>query len=129
MTFREALTHAFSQLYASPRLRDNALRDAMYLLVNTLGTTHASLVANYNRLLTGDQQAAFEDRILRRLTNEPIQYIVGECEFYGLPIRVAPAVLIPRSATEHVVEAVLEEFKARPGGGGGVRGTESGNKA
>jgi release factor glutamine methyltransferase len=130
MTFREALTHAFSQLYASPRLRDNALRDAMYLLTHTLGTTRASLVANYDRLLTGDQQAAFEDRILRRLTNEPIQYIVGECEFYGLPIRVAPAVLIPRSSTEHVVEAVLEEFKARPEGARPLRiadvGTGSG---
>jgi len=116
MTFREALTHGFSQLYASPRLRNEALQDAVYLLLHSLAITRASLIADYDRVLTDDQLAAYQELISRRLTHEPIQYITGEREFYGLPMRVTPAVLIPRNSTEHVVEAVLEELKAGTGG-------------
>lgn len=45
--------------------------------------------------------------VQRRLSGEPIQYIVGETEFYGLPFRVTPDVLIPRPETEHLVENVV----------------------
>jgi release factor glutamine methyltransferase len=46
--------------------------------------------------------------VLRRLNGEPIQYITGEAEFFGLPFRVTRDVLIPRPETEHVVEKVIE---------------------
>lgn len=114
MTLREALATGFSQLHATESLRGDALRDAAYLLRYILAISHASLLTNYDRVLTAEEQAAYEKVIARRRTQEPIQYITGDCEFYGLPLHVGPAVLIPRSATEHLVEAVLEEVKAHP---------------
>jgi release factor glutamine methyltransferase len=110
MTLREAVTRATNQLEASPHLRADAHRDAVLLLLHLLGIPRATLHAEPDRPLTPDQQTAYESLILRRLTNEPIQYITGEQEFYGLALHVTPAVLIPRPETEHLVESVLAEF-------------------
>ena len=111
MTLREALAHGFSQLLASPQLHDGALLDAAYLLRHTLKITQASLLADYDRILTPAELADYQCLIARRLTHEPVQYITGEREFYGLPLRVNSAVLIPRNSTEVLVEVVLEEMK------------------
>ena len=110
MTLREALTRATRQLDAVPNLRADAARDAALLLRHALGISHAAQLADPNRALTPAQQAAYDALIQRRLTCEPIQYITGEQEFYGLALRVTPAVLIPRPETERLVEAVLAEF-------------------
>jgi release factor glutamine methyltransferase len=107
MNARDALAHARQQLEASPEQRPDAARDATMLLLHALGLTRAELLANPDRPLTPAQQSAYEDLIQRRLTHEPIQYILGEQEFYGLALRVTPAVLIPRPETELLVEAVL----------------------
>ena len=53
----------------------------------------------------------FRDAIARRLTREPLQYILGECAFYDEVYRVTPAVLIPRSDTELLVETALSLLK------------------
>jgi release factor glutamine methyltransferase len=110
MTLREALTRATSQLDASPELRPSASRDATLLLLHTLGISRAALLADPGRALTPGQHTAYEALILRRLGNEPVQYITGEQEFYGLTLHVTPAVLIPRPETEHLVETVLSEL-------------------
>jgi release factor glutamine methyltransferase len=107
MNTHDALAHATHQLEASPDLRADAARDATLLLLHTLGISRAQLLANPTRPLTSTQQSSYEALIQRRLTHEPIQYITGEQEFYGLALRVTPAVLIPRPETEHLVEAVL----------------------
>ncbi|MGD0799388.1 MAG: peptide chain release factor N(5)-glutamine methyltransferase [Acidobacteriaceae bacterium] len=107
MNAREALAHARQQLEASPELRADAARDATALLLHTLGISRAALLANPEHALTAAQQSTYEAFILRRLTHEPIQYVTGEQEFYGLALRVTPAVLIPRPETELLVEAVL----------------------
>ena len=109
MTLREALTRATRQLDASPDLCAGAARDAALLLRHALGISHAAQLADPE--LTPAQQAAFDALVQRRLTNDPIQYITGEQEFYGLALRVTPAVLIPRPETEQLVEAVLNEMK------------------
>jgi release factor glutamine methyltransferase len=110
MTLREALTRATALLDASPDLRAGAHRDALLLLLHTLGISRAALHADPHRLLTPDEQATYNSFIQRRLTNEPIQYITGQQEFYGLALHVTPAVLIPRPETEHLVESVLAEL-------------------
>jgi release factor glutamine methyltransferase len=107
MNIREALAQATEQLAASPHLRPDAARDASLLLLHALNLTRAELLANPEQPLTPTQQSTYEALILRRLTHEPIQYITGEQEFYGLALHVTPAVLIPRPETEHLVEAVL----------------------
>jgi release factor glutamine methyltransferase len=115
MTLREALTRATRQLDASPGLCADAARDAALLLRHALGISHAAQLADPNRALTPAQQAAYDALIQRRRASEPIQYITGEQEFYGLALGVTPAVLIPRPETEQLVEAVLAELDgARP---------------
>jgi release factor glutamine methyltransferase len=108
MTFRQALTTATARFVADPHLRDQAARDAELLLLHALQVTRVTLLAHPDRELTPGEQAVYEDTITRRLRHEPIQYITGQQEFYGLLLNVTPAVLIPRPETEHLVEAVLK---------------------
>ncbi len=109
-TLRQALTHGTTELAQNPDLRDHARRDAELLLLHHLGITRAQLLADPTLELTPTQLAAYEAAITRRLTNEPIQYITGHQEFYGLTFQVTPAVLIPRPETELLVEAVLKHL-------------------
>jgi release factor glutamine methyltransferase len=108
MTIRQALTAATERLVADPHLRDNATRDAELLLLHVLQVPRVTLLAHPDRELTPGEQAVYEDTITRRLHHEPIQYITGQQEFYGLLLNVTPAVLVPRPETEHLVEAVLK---------------------
>src|SRR5258708_6648833 len=112
MTLREALTVAAAQLSSDKHLRPTATRDAELLLLHTLQIPRTTLIAYPDRELSASQRAAYEDNIDRRLHHEPIQYITGQQEFYGLILKVPPAVLIPRPETEHLVEAVLKLLPA-----------------
>jgi release factor glutamine methyltransferase len=107
MTLREALTVAAAQLASDEHLRDTATRDAELLLLHTLQIPRVTLIAHPDDELSASQRTSYEDSIARRLNHEPVQYITGHQEFYGLTLKVTPAVLIPRPETEHLVEAVL----------------------
>jgi release factor glutamine methyltransferase len=80
--------------------------DARVLVGHALGLGHAALAAA-ERLLTADEAAAIAALAARRLAREPVARIVGHKEFWGLPIRVSAATLVPRPETETVVEAAL----------------------
>jgi release factor glutamine methyltransferase len=108
MTLREALTVAAARLASDEHLRDTATRDAEFLLLHHLGMSRAELLADPYRELREEDSFFYWQSIHRRAANEPIQYIIGQQEFYGLNFHVTPAVLIPRPETEHLVEAVLQ---------------------
>jgi release factor glutamine methyltransferase len=110
VTLRQALTLATQTLAASEHLRPNAHRDAELLLLHTLQIPRTTLLAHPTRELSAAKESLYESLLQRRLRNEPIQYITGQQEFYGLPFKVTPAVLIPRPETEHLVEAVLQRL-------------------
>lgn len=113
MTLREAVAEAAARLAGDAHLSASARRDAEFLLLHTLGISRAQLLADPGRTLVQAERDSYEDAIQRRLRHEPVQYITGQQEFYGLAFRVTPAVLIPRPETEHLVEAVLAHFRGR----------------
>jgi release factor glutamine methyltransferase len=124
-TLRFALDAAQRILAAGPH-PERARRDTETLLVHALkknapktnlDTNLAWLIAHDGELLAPDAAATFCDLVERRLAGEPIQYIVGEAEFYGLPFHVNRDVLIPRPETEHLVEKAIELARKLKGTG------------
>lgn len=108
LTIREALQSASQRLAAL----DTARRDAELLLRHVLGRDHAWLLAHPEAEITPEHLTHYENLLARRARNEPIQYILGQQEFYGLALHVTPDVLIPRPETEHLVEAALARIPA-----------------
>lgn len=80
------------------------------LLCHALGLSRVGLITQSERLLSADEAGRLAALVQRRLDGEPIAYIVGEREFFGLPFKVSPAVLIPRPDTELIVELALERL-------------------
>lgn len=91
---------------AEPRL------DAQILLADQLGVDRVGLYLNFDRPLSGEELAAFRGRVSRRVRHEPVQYILARTEFWSLPFRLTPAVLIPRADTEVLVEEALQRAAA-----------------
>lgn len=85
----------------SPRL------DAEALLIHVCSLTRTELVIRADEALTGTQLHEYLRLVERRRHGEPIAYIVGMREFWSLPLAITPAVLIPRSETELLVERAL----------------------
>ena len=88
----------------SPRL------DAELLLSATLEMDRVALYVNFERPLIADELARYREKVRRRADREPIQYILGETEFWSLPLSVNPFVLIPRADTEVLVEEALKRI-------------------
>jgi release factor glutamine methyltransferase len=82
-------------------------REARLLLARATGFSEASVLAHPERALSAEGEARFREFAARRARGEPIAYILGEKEFYGLRLAVTPAVLIPRPETELLVELAL----------------------
>ena len=107
MQLRECLDLAAARLSAGPH-PDRARRDAEALLTHLTGKNRAWLMTHAADEFGGCTAIRYASLLERRFAGEPIQYIVGEAEFFGLPFRVTPDVLIPRPETEHLVEAAIE---------------------
>jgi len=85
------------------------------LLQHLLKVNRAWLISHDRDVLTDDQQQDFYELLQRRLAGEPIAYILGFREFYGLPLKVTPATLIPRPDTETLVEAAFQKISVNVG--------------
>ncbi len=91
---------------------DSAELDARLLTGHVLGLDLTGMITAAQRRLTQDESARLEDFARRRLAGEPVARIVGEKEFWGLPLQLVPATLVPRPDTETVVELALELLRA-----------------
>ena len=89
--------------------------DAAVLLCHVLDKPRSYLMTWPEKALTLTQQAQFEALLARRLSGEPVAYIIGEREFWSLPLKVAPSTLIPRPDTERLVEVALEITQQKTG--------------
>ena len=83
-------------------------REARLLLAHATGFSEAAVMAFPERALSAEAEQRFADFAERRRRGEPVAYILGRQEFYGLPLAVNPAVLIPRPETELLVELALQ---------------------
>lgn len=89
--------------------------EAELLLAHALRIDRAHLIARLGDELSATASATFETLLARRVAREPLAYIVGHREFYGIEIVCSPAALIPRPETEMLVEIALDEARRRPG--------------
>lgn len=85
----------------------DARREAEALVAAALHIGRATLLAHPERRIAGEALARVQDWIGRRARGEPLAYLAGEREFWSLPIRVTPAVLVPRPETEELVACAL----------------------
>ena len=94
-----------------------ARREAGSLLANVLGQDRTFLITRAAQLLSAEEFETFHRHIVRRAGGEPLQYITGHQEFFGLDYEVSGQVLIPRPETELLVEMALDligEVNASP---------------
>jgi release factor glutamine methyltransferase len=103
---------------ATARLRGGAdpgtaALDADVLLAFALGVAKETLFAHSERVLTAEEAARFDALVARRHEGEPVAYLRGWKEFYGLRIRVDPRVLIPRPETETLVDEARRAIAGR----------------
>lgn len=91
---------------------DSAELDARLLVGSVLGLDLTGMITAAHRRLTSDESNRLEAFIARRLTGEPVARILGFKEFWGLPLKLSPATLVPRPDTETVVEFALEILRA-----------------
>jgi release factor glutamine methyltransferase len=92
---------------------DSSRLDAELLLGHALRLDRVRLILEFQRELSPDELARYRELIRRRRTGEPVAYVLGCREFYGLMMRVDPRVLIPRPDTETLVEVALARTRTR----------------
>lgn len=104
-TIAETLKQASKLLHAASVPND--VLDAQTLLAEALGKDRTYLIVNFNQPLSDDLLTQYQALIERRASGEPLQYITGHQEFFGLEFEVTPDVLIPRPETEILVEETI----------------------
>jgi release factor glutamine methyltransferase len=106
----EAARRALAARFKSESI-DSAELDARILVGTVLGLDLTGVIAKAARVLTSDETIRLEDFARRRLKGEPVARILGTREFWGLPLKLSAATLVPRPDTETVVELALEMLR------------------
>lgn len=101
----------WSTTYLEEKGVENARLNVERLLAHVLDCNRIELYLKFDRPLNPQELAAYRPLLLRRARREPLQYILGETEFYSRALHVQPGVLIPRPETEIVVELAIERAK------------------
>lgn len=109
MQLKEALKVGTKKLDKS----STPVLDSRLLMAKVLSSTQEKVLLNYNMNLSSELKQEFFKLIARRELMEPIAYIIGKQEFYGLEFYVDKNVLIPRPETELVVDTVLSDYNNR----------------
>ena len=109
----ERLADARDRFVRAGIARDEATLDAEVLARHVLDCDRATFLIRARDPLPSAFDRLFEDLVARRLAREPVAYIIGHKEFWGLEFDVTPAVLIPRPETELIVEEALAAMPAR----------------
>ena len=89
---------------------DSAAFEAAELMCDVLGISRTQLPLKMDEPVASEQAAQLDELAARRLAGEPLQYLLGQWEFFGLPFEVGQGVLIPRPDTELLVELTLERL-------------------
>lgn len=87
--------------------------DQRILVCHALGISRTALITQSERALSAAEAARVSALLQRRVAGEPVAYIIGQREFFGLDFETTPAVLIPRPDTELLVELALERLPPR----------------
>jgi release factor glutamine methyltransferase len=109
----ERLADARDRFVRAGIARDEAALDAEVIARHVLDCDRATFVIRARDPLPSAFDRLFEDLVRRRIAREPIAYITGHKEFWGLEFEVTPAVLIPRPETELIIEESLAALPAR----------------
>lgn len=111
MNIQAILQHHGKRLEAALNLDAGSARiEVQCLLQAALRVNRAYLFAHPEQELNDGQYAQYTNLFRRRLSGEPIAYLLGEREFYGLNFKVSPATLIPRPDTELLVDLALQRI-------------------
>lgn len=108
--YQEHISAALRDIY--PEAEVNSL--LRIILEKISGMQAALFLSDKSKQLNEQQEKRLDDILLRLKKSEPLQYIIGETEFCGLPFLVNPAVLIPRPETEELVEWVVQDYRSQP---------------
>ena len=102
-----------TQIAQALRLSPLPILESRMLMQRVTGLSRVQLLTRDTDALTAGQLDHWNTLLDRRMSGEPMAYILGEREFYGRRFAVNPSVLIPRPETEHLVEAVLARLPPR----------------
>lgn len=108
MKIRDAVQYGANRLAIRSDLSDEGRLISEKLLQGILDCRRSELYLDVDKTLQPREKDFFYQGIEKRLEDVPIQYIIGECEFYGLPFKVAPDCLIPRPETELLIDRAKE---------------------